>query len=90
MSTLAIIFIAVLISLELDFFAVVYCNEICEWLKSKCEEVRARTENLRNANPAYNAGYSVGYTDGKIDGMKTFVQDEYVMAENPVGKEGTE
>ncbi len=72
MSALTIIFITVIICAELDFFAVLYCKEISEWLKAKSEEIRARAENLKNANPAYNAGYSSGYTDGKIDGMKAF------------------
>ena len=85
MSDLSIIFITILICAELDFFAVLYCKEISEWLKTKSDEVRARTENIRNANPAYNVGYSIGYTDGKIDGMKAFAQDEL-----PDRKEGTE
>ena len=85
MSDLSIIFITILICAEIDFFAVLYCKEISEWLKTKSDEVRARTENIRNANPAYNAGYSRGYTDGKIDGMKAFAQDEL-----PDRKEGTE
>lgn len=70
MSALTIIFITVIICAELDFFAVLYCKEISEWLNAKSDEIRARTENLRNANPAYNAGDNTGYTDGKIDGMK--------------------
>ena len=85
MNDLSIIFITILICAEIDFFAVLYCKEISEWLKTKSDEVRARTENIRNANPAYNAGYSRGYTDGKIDGMKAFAQDEL-----PDRKEGTE
>ena len=85
MSDLSIIFITILICAEIDFFAVLYCKEISEWLKTKSDEVRARTENIRNANPAYNVGYSIGYTDGKIDGMKAFAQDEL-----PDRKEGTE
>ena len=88
MSALAVIFITVLICVEVDFFAVLYCNEISEWLKAKSDEVRARAESLRNANPAYNAGYSTGYTDGKIDGMKTFAREE--TPDLPDHKEGTE
>ena len=88
MTSLAAIFITVIICVELSFFAVLYCNEISEWLKAKSEEVRARAENLRNENPAYNAGYSTGYTDGKIDGMKTFAREE--DTDLPDHKEGTE
>ena len=51
MTSLAAIFITVIICVELSFFAVLYCNEISEWLKAKSEEVRARAENLRNENP---------------------------------------
>ena len=88
MSVLSIIFITILICAEIDFFAVLYCKEISEWLKSKSDEIRARTESLRNENPAYNAGYSTGYTDGKIDGMKTFMREE--NPDLPDHKEGTE
>ena len=88
MTSLAAIFITVLICVEVDFFAVLYCNEISEWLKAKSEEVRARAGNQRNANSAYDAGYSAGYTDGKIDGMKTFAREE--DTDLPDHKEGTE
>lgn len=73
MSALTIIFIAVIICAEIDFFAVLYCKEICEWLNAKSEEIRARAGNLRETNPAYNAGYNTGYMNGKIDGMKASV-----------------
>ena len=75
MTGLTIIFLVILVCFEIDFFAVLYCKEIAEWLKAKSEEIRARAENLREANPAYNAGYSTGYTDGKIDGMKIFASE---------------
>ena len=88
MSTLSIIFIVFIICTELDFFAVLYCNEISEWLKAKSDEVRAKAESLRGTNPAYNAGYSRGYTDGKIDGMKTFLHEE--DTEIPNKPEGSE
>ena len=88
MTTLSLIFIAVIICVELDFFAVLYFKEISEWLKAKSEELRARAENLRNANPAYNAGYNTGYTNGKIDGMKMFAHEE--DPDLPDRKEGTE
>ena len=70
MSALTIIFITIIICAEIDFFAVMYCKEISEWLKAKSDEIRAKAENLRKANPAYNAGYNTGYINGKIDGMK--------------------
>lgn len=70
MSALTIIFITVIICAELDFFAVLYCKEISEWLNAKSEEIRAKAESLRKTNPAYNAGYNTGYMNGKIDGMK--------------------
>ena len=76
MSTLTIIFIAIIICAEIDFFAVMYCKEISEWLKAKSDEIRAKAESLRNANPAYNAGFSSGYTEGKIDGMKAFAHGQ--------------
>ena len=38
MTTLSLIFIAVIICVELDFFAVLYFKEISEWLKAKSEE----------------------------------------------------
>lgn len=87
MSTLTIIFITVIICAELDFFAILYCKEISEWLKAKSEEIRARAENLKNANPAYNAGYSSGYTDGKIDGMQAFAREDDANCCNENGTE---
>lgn len=47
MSTLSIIFITVIICAELDFFALLFCKEIAEWLKAKSEEIRARAEIIR-------------------------------------------
>ena len=88
MSALSIIFIVFIICAEISFFAVLFCNEIAEWLKAKSDEIRAKAESLRNANPAYNAGYSKGYMDGKLDGMKAFAQEEYTDVPNR--KEGSE
>ena len=90
MAALTIIFITVIICAEIDFFAVLYCKEISEWLKAKSDEIRARTENLRNANPAYNAGYSSGYTDGKIDGMKAFTREYDENGTEIFRREGSE
>lgn len=90
MAALTIIFITVIICAEIDFFAVLYCKEISEWLKAKSDEIRARTENLRNANPAYNAGYSSGYTDGKIDGMKAFAREYDETGAEIFRREGSE
>ena len=47
MSALSIIFITVLICAELDFFALLFCKEISEWLNAKSEEIRARAETIR-------------------------------------------
>ena len=47
MSVLTIIFIAIIICAEIDFFAVMFCKEISEWLKAKSEEIRARAETIR-------------------------------------------
>ena len=77
MSALTIIFITVIICAELDFFAVLYCKEISEWLNAKSEEIRAKAESLRKTNPAYNAGYNTGYMNGKIDGMKASAYGNY-------------
>ena len=88
MTTLSVVFVIVIICAEIDFFAVLYCKEISEWLKAKSDELRARAESLRNAPPAYNAGYSKGYMDGKVDGMKAFARGE--DTELPDRKEGTE
>lgn len=88
MTTLSVVFVIVIICAEIDFFAVLYCKEISEWLKAKSDELRARAESLRNAPPAYNAGYSKGYMDGKLDGMKAFARGE--DTELPDRKEGTE
>ncbi len=52
MSALTMLFTAVIICAEIDFFAVLYCKEISEWLNAKSEEIRARAESLRKANPA--------------------------------------
>lgn len=84
MAALTIIFITVIICAEIDFFAVLYCKEISEWLKAKSDEIRARTENLRNAN------YSSGYTDGKADGMKAFAREYDETGAEIFRREGTE
>ena len=88
MSALSIIFIVIIVCTEISFFAVLFCNEIAEWLKVKSDEIRAKAESLRNANPAYNAGYSNGYMDGKIDGMKASAQEEdSSIPDKPEGSE---
>ena len=76
MSALSIIFVVFIICAEISFFTVLFCNEIADWLKAKSDEIRAKAESLRNANPAYNVGYNKGYMDGKIDGMKASAREE--------------
>ena len=47
MSALSIIFITVLICAELDFFALLFCKEISEWLKARADILYAKATSLR-------------------------------------------
>lgn len=90
MSALTIIFLTVIICAELDFFAVLYCKEISEWLNAKSEEIRARAENLRKANPAYSQVYSTGYASVEFDGMKSTAHDDSEPDTEIFRREGSE
>ncbi len=48
MSDLTIIFVTVIICLELDFFGVLFCSEISEYLHAKADELRAKAETIRH------------------------------------------
>ena len=47
MSDLTIIFITVIICLELDFFGILFCNEISEYLHAKADQIRTKTAMLK-------------------------------------------
>ena len=82
MSTLSIIFIVIIVCAELDFFAILFCNEMSGWLKAKADSIRARSEYKR---------YSMRYVKQCIEDLKNLksgTPDSYTdVPEKPEGSE---
>lgn len=82
MSTLSIIFIVIIVCAELDFFALLFCNEISGWLKAKADSIHARSEYKR---------YSMRYVKQCIEDLKNLksgTPDNYTdVPEKPEGSE---